>query len=80
MTTVEAIAVELWVPVTSPDKLPVKPAELPLILPVTWEPGKLRAESVVKVLFEVAVTLDALPLKVAVIIPRSEERRVGKEC
>lgn len=54
--------VELWDPVMSPDKEPVNPAELPEMLPVTWDPGRDRAGRVVRVELLVAVMLAAVPV------------------
>ena len=60
-----AAAAVVWpVPPLPMATVPVTLAALPLMLPDTWEPGRLRALKVVMVLLLLAVILDAVPVVV----------------
>lgn len=55
-------AVVAPVPPLAMATVPVTFAALPAMFPVTCDPGRLNAESVVKVAFDVAVTFEAVPV------------------
>jgi hypothetical protein len=63
-----ALAVVCPVPPLIMATIPVIFPASPEIFPVTWEPGRERDERVVSVELVVAVTLEAFPFKVAVIV------------